>query len=538
MATSFLISTRNALARVCLPLALVAAVLTPSTADATRATVTDISLTNGGRPFAGDNRLLTTITPNGDGLRDRATIRFRLNVSAVVQLRIAKVPAQAPQAIETRTARLPAGWHSFVWAPGPKTEPRTYLALLRVNGTTYGAVRRSQAGRLVTPVIRVRGIDAAFMRESYVAGSTARLSIATDARSLRLEVLRSGPGRDPRLTDFDVFGPTVGEPVTMAWNHPNAPHSIDFRVGDWPTGVYFVRLSSDEGGVGYAPLIVRPTRLGEHRVALVLPTFTWQAYNFEDENGDGWGDTWYASWNNHETVRLGRHYVGRGIPPYYRRYDLNFIHWLTWRNAGVDFLSDSDLASVPSGAALADAYDLMLFPGHHEYVTPREFRLIHAYRDLGGNLAYLSANNFYWHTVLKGNRLRRTATFRDLGEPESELMGDQYRANNNGRGQKPWLIVHAEATPWLFAGTGLRNGSRFGRGGVEIDEIGPKAPPGTKLIAIIPHVIGNRNAEMAYYETPRGAKVFSAGAFTLAGHATKPDISPLLSNLWRYMTRP
>jgi len=538
MSTSFFTSTRDALARVCLPLALVASVLAPSTANATDATVTDISLTNGGHPFAGDNRLLTTITPNGDGLRDRATIHFRLKVQSVVRLEIAQVPMRRLKAVETRTVRLGAGRHSLVWAPSPKTEPRTYLALLSVNGVTYGALRRSQAGKFVTPVIRVRGVDAAFARESYVAGSTARLSVATDARSLRLDVLRSGPGHDPRPTNFDVFGPTVGEPVTLAWNHPNAPSSVDFRVGNWPSGVYFIRLTADDGRVGYAPLIVRPARLGEHRVAVVLPTFTWQAYNFEDENGDGWGDTWYASWDNRETVRLGRHYVGRGIPPYYRRYDLNFIHWLAWRNQGVDFLGDSDIASAPGAAALADAYDLIVFPGHHEYVTQREFQLVRAYRNLGGNLAYLSANNFYWHTVRKGDLLRRTATFRSLGRPEGEIMGDQYRANNDGRGQKPWVILHAEAAPWLFAGTGLHNGSRFGRGGIEIDEVGPSAPPGTAVIAIIPHVIGKRNAEMSYYETPRGAKVFSAGAFTLAGQATSPEISPLLDNLWRHMVRP
>ena len=100
------------------------------------------------------------------------------------------------------------------------------------------------------------------------------------------------------------------------------------------------------------------------------------------------------------------------------------------------------------------------------------------------------------------------------------------------------MIRHAEAAPWLFAGTGLHNGSHFGRGGVEIDEIGPRAPRGTAVIAVIPHVIGERNAEMSYYETPRGARVFSAGAFTLAGQATSNEVSPLLENLWRHMCRP
>src|SRR5947199_3008743 len=103
MATSFFTSTRDALARVCLPLALLAFALAPAAANATEATVTDISLTNGGHPFAGDNRLLTTITPNGDGFRDRATIHFRLNTRAVVQLESATVLARRPTLVETRT---------------------------------------------------------------------------------------------------------------------------------------------------------------------------------------------------------------------------------------------------------------------------------------------------------------------------------------------------------------------------------------------------------------------------------------------------
>ena len=50
MATSSLISTRGALMRACLPLLLLVSALAPPAASATGATVTDISLTNGGRP--------------------------------------------------------------------------------------------------------------------------------------------------------------------------------------------------------------------------------------------------------------------------------------------------------------------------------------------------------------------------------------------------------------------------------------------------------------------------------------------------------
>jgi hypothetical protein len=39
-------------------------------------------------------------------------------------------------------------------------------------------------------------------------------------------------------------------------------------------------------------------------------------------------------------------------------------------------------------------------------------------------------------------------------------------------------------------------------------------------------------AHMTYYETPAGAKVFSAGAFTLAGSVRQPAVQRLLANLW------
>src|SRR5947208_13884148 len=46
----------------------------------------DLEVTNGSTPFAGDRRLLTTVSPNGDGFRDQAIVRFRLAVRATGEL--------------------------------------------------------------------------------------------------------------------------------------------------------------------------------------------------------------------------------------------------------------------------------------------------------------------------------------------------------------------------------------------------------------------------------------------------------------------
>ena len=47
------------------------------------------------------------------------------------------------------------------------------------------------------------------------------------------------------------------------------------------------------------------------RVAVVVPTNTWQAYNFRDVDGDGVGDTWYAD-PHIPCVDLRRPYLNRG----------------------------------------------------------------------------------------------------------------------------------------------------------------------------------------------------------------------------------
>jgi hypothetical protein len=73
------------------------------------------------------------------------------------------------------------------------------------------------------------------------------------------------------------------------------PRTITIRIPNVPSGLYYAELTGPDGRVGYAPFVVRPAVLGAtSRVLVVLPTNTWQAYNFQDVDGNGYGDTWYA----------------------------------------------------------------------------------------------------------------------------------------------------------------------------------------------------------------------------------------------------
>jgi hypothetical protein len=497
------------------------------------AQVDGLRLGNGGAPFAGDNRLVTTISPNGDGYRDHARISFRLSRRATVELVVGAVGVRRARLYAQRR-RLGAGIHVLHWIPGKGISPRTYVVRVSVvGGSGPASVQRG--------VVRVLGIEAIPTRESYAPERAAVIRVASDEPMLTLQTFRLGVAPKSLHQDDATRGVPVSEPVTIAGRDRNHPYEVRIWVGAWPSGMYAARLTTPDGRTGYAPFVVRPRRFGEHRVAVVLPTYTWQAYNFRDTNGNGFGETWYEG-RSRQTL-LGRTFPAPGLPPHFRAYDLNFLVWLAngerrGLDRAVDFFADADLGSTPHDVELADAYDLIVFPGHHEYVTRREFQLIRRYRDRGGNLIFLSANNFYWKVVRHGMTLTRVARWRSLGRPEAALIGVQYVGSDRGGRKGPFVVQDVARAPWLFEGTGLVTGSTFGRYGIEIDATARSSPRGTIVLAEIPHLLGRRTAQMTYYETAAGAKVFAAGAFTLGGNATHVPVATLLDNLWLRLSQP
>jgi hypothetical protein len=123
--------------------------------------------------------------------------------------------------------------------------------------------------------------------------------------------------------------------------------------------------------------------------------------------------------------------------------------------------------------------------------------------------------------------------WRKLGRPEAALVGVQYIGNDYGEHRGAWIVRRAGASSWIFRETGVSAGSSFSNGGVEIDKTAPSSPAGTRVLAEIPNLLGpGMTGQMTYYETTGGAKVFAAGAFSLAGSVRQPPVWLLLSNLW------
>ena len=189
-----------------------------------------------------------------------------------------------------------------------------------------------------------------------------------------------------------------------------------------------------------------------------------------------------------------------GKPPHYRTQQRGFLRFLEHSGHQADYISDEDLEKVATGDELAQRYDLIIFSGHEEYVTQHIYDVTQRYRDLGGNLAFLSADNFFWRVDRdRLNRIWRVKLWRDLGRPEAALIGVQYSGNDRGGHAQPYVIQNRETAPWLFDGLDIPDGATLGtvEYGIEFDKTAPESPPGTEVLASVDPGLQGRRGDRA-----------------------------------------
>src|SRR3954466_8199216 len=191
-------------------LALAAAFATAVTGGTANARTTqllgDVSVGSDGPPFAGDSARFATVSPNGDGFRDAAVVRFRLGEPARLTIGafVSGEGAAAPRLVVRRTEQLAAGTHALRWQPRETLTPRTYMLRLDAVDDQGG---RSTVGTLgpgdpSAHVVRVLGLDAGFTRPSYEPGARATLVVSTDERAFTLQLFRAGPETTPSIASY------------------------------------------------------------------------------------------------------------------------------------------------------------------------------------------------------------------------------------------------------------------------------------------------------------------------------------------------
>ena len=299
--------------------------------------IRQIAVRSGGRPFLSDRPHFATINPRSDTGQRFAELIVDSSAETDAYFEVVSrhsagltVNSRAPAHLRRGVSRIP-------WKPPPSTPPGSYILRLRSDvGDAPGPV-------LAQAVVRVLDVEASFGRRSARPGDHVSLSVLSDAPWLRMTLLRCGGESEPTNSNSIMNGVPVGTPQRLDLRgHRDKPFSFPVQLPpDLTTGVHCARLDGPAGHLGFAPIVIRPTTPTQ-RVAVVMPTTTSQAYNFYDENGDGFGGTWYALWAQ-KRVDVTRPHLRRGVPYRWRSYDLQFQRWLASRGHAVDTYADEDI---------------------------------------------------------------------------------------------------------------------------------------------------------------------------------------------------
>jgi hypothetical protein len=195
--------------RAVLGLPLLAALFAPAAhAAAGPPRLLELRVDNGSTPFLGDGRLLTTVSPNGDGFRDAAHLEFRLSTPAQISLAIIRTDtarsdpeAAAATVIQRLGVRAyPKGAGTLAAArvdwPPHRDAPAPFASCVQATGraasTSFASPPRTGVSAM-HPSSSVRARSAGTASPScsrHRAWRTGRRSAATGSRSTRWDPRR------------------------------------------------------------------------------------------------------------------------------------------------------------------------------------------------------------------------------------------------------------------------------------------------------------------------------------------------------------
>ena len=389
---------------------------------------------------------------------------------------------------------------------------------------------------------------------SVQAGDEVQFSVSTTSPSFSADIYRMGwyQGKGGRLMQSIVTiqghaFPLPSPDASTGLIETNWPVAFTLKTNPvWVSGMYMVKLTASNGVQSYIPFVLRSSKPSDF--AFIHTANTDEAYN-------SWGGTSLYNDFTH-TLKAHRAFqvsfdrpfeqdTGAGL---FFWYEYPMVRWLEQQGYDISYLSDPDLQNT---STVLQNYHAMLIVGHSEYWSKQMRDTLETAVNKGVNLAVFAANSIYWQiryeprpsggqsvperilVCYKGlghqdpfygkDNSQITVTFRQapLNEPEQTLLGEMYASNWEPRlGGFPWVV--ADASSWVFAGTGLKNGDSLpGLVGYEYDKVDPhfSTPPGLEILASSPVVDLSKNRDVSdatLYTSASGARVFNAGTIEWA----------------------
>ena len=265
-----------------------------------------------------------------------------------------------------------------------------------------------------------------------------------------------------------------------------------------PPGQYLIKISSAGRSLSFIPLVIKSNSTTE--VSFISSVFTWQAYNQWGGKSiykgfDGTKDTAANS------VSFDRPYDGDGAGQF-RYMEQPLTTLIEKLGLDVSYFTDYDVAKNPK--LLLSAKSIVL-GGHSEFWTEAMRQAFDDAVQGGVNLLVFGGNTGYALTQIDGREVVGRTPFRDLGKPESLLLGSQYFA----LGIKKDLVA-MDTWPFSILGNDAVIKSIYG---YEADTAMGTKGPGVQILAraVISPTEKGFVAMSTYYRAPSGAAVLNIG---------------------------
>lgn len=276
-----------------------------------------------------------------------------------------------------------------------------------------------------------------------------------------------------------------------------SPKSITVDSAMVP-GQYLLKLKSQKRVSTFVPLMV--TGGGANDLTFVSSVLTWQSYN-------QWGgDSLYKGADgNRETaaavVSFDRPYDGEGSGQF-RYMEQPLVTLMEKAGLDINYITDLEVDSRPE--VFAQTRSIVL-GGHSEYWTRSMRQYFDGAVTSGVNLIVFGGNTGYAITEIKGREISGRTPYREIGQPESLLLGSQYFA----LGIRKDLVSN---NVWPFSVLGI-DAQIKGIYGYEADTAMGTVGPGVQVLAraVISPTEKGFVAMSTYYTAPSGAAVMNIG---------------------------